>query len=211
MKKVDVKIDGVYAAKVSGKVVRVRIIEESGFGGWNAINLSTRRRVRIRSAQRLRHEIVDNTVKAPEPEKERERCPRLVYNAWTHLFYGPYPNAQAAENKAAILRRTADMFLEVGTNVIVLPESDRAKFGTPPHAVGCDCNTCRTINARRAAEAREDDEDHEHDGDLPRPLVDPHASALKRDEQLRVQQAWDKKHGEAAALKRRRGEPGPTL
>jgi len=54
MKKAEVKVGGVYAAKVSEKVVPVRIDGESVHGGWVATNLVTRRQVRIKSARRLR-------------------------------------------------------------------------------------------------------------------------------------------------------------
>jgi hypothetical protein len=54
MKKSDVKTGGVYAAKVTGKVVSVRIDRESPHGGWDATNLATGKKVRIKSAQRLR-------------------------------------------------------------------------------------------------------------------------------------------------------------
>ncbi|HUU09034.1 MAG TPA: winged helix-turn-helix domain-containing protein [Phycisphaerae bacterium] len=54
MKKADVKVGGVYSAKVSGKVVPVRIDGESPHGGWNATNTATGKKVRIKSAQRLR-------------------------------------------------------------------------------------------------------------------------------------------------------------
>jgi len=54
MKKQDVKVGESYLAKVSGKVVPVRITGESRYGGWNAVNRETNREVRIKSAQRLR-------------------------------------------------------------------------------------------------------------------------------------------------------------
>ncbi len=54
MKKNDVKIGGVYTAKVTNKLVEVRIDAESRHGGWEATNLSTNKKVRIKSAQRLR-------------------------------------------------------------------------------------------------------------------------------------------------------------
>jgi hypothetical protein len=56
MKNKDVKIGGVYYAKVSEKVVKVRIEGESRYGGWDAKNLATDRSVRIKSGQRLRGE-----------------------------------------------------------------------------------------------------------------------------------------------------------
>ena len=57
MKKDQVQIGGTYVAKVSGQLARVRIDAESRFGGWDATNVSTQRKVRIKSAQRLRQEV----------------------------------------------------------------------------------------------------------------------------------------------------------
>jgi hypothetical protein len=54
MKKNEVVIGGRYLAKVSGRVVPVRITGESRYGGWEAVNAETHRAVRIRGAQRLR-------------------------------------------------------------------------------------------------------------------------------------------------------------
>jgi hypothetical protein len=54
MKKKDVMIGGRYVVKVSGRLVPVRIISESQYGGWNAINELTHRPVRIKSPLRLR-------------------------------------------------------------------------------------------------------------------------------------------------------------
>jgi len=54
MKKNEVQIGSVYTAKVTNKVVQVRIDAESRYGGWDATNLETGKKVRIQSAQRLR-------------------------------------------------------------------------------------------------------------------------------------------------------------
>jgi hypothetical protein len=54
MKKNEVVIGGRYLAKVSGKVVPVRITGQSRYGGWEAVNAETNRAVRIKSPQRLR-------------------------------------------------------------------------------------------------------------------------------------------------------------
>lgn len=53
MKKTDVKIGGEYFAKVSNKKVTVRIDAENRSGGWDATNLSTGKKVRIKTAGRL--------------------------------------------------------------------------------------------------------------------------------------------------------------
>ena len=53
MKKTDVKIGGEYFAKVTNKKVTVRIDAENRSGGWDATNLSTGKKVRIKTAGRL--------------------------------------------------------------------------------------------------------------------------------------------------------------
>ena len=57
MKKNEINIGGVYAAKVSGKVVPVKITGESPYGGWDAVNTQTKRAIRVRSAARLRRPV----------------------------------------------------------------------------------------------------------------------------------------------------------
>ncbi len=53
MKKDEVKVGGMYVAKVSDKLVAVRIDSTHSKGGWNATNTATGKRIRIKSAQRL--------------------------------------------------------------------------------------------------------------------------------------------------------------
>ncbi|MGB2985246.1 MAG: winged helix-turn-helix domain-containing protein [Phycisphaerae bacterium] len=67
MKKNEVKIGGMYVAKVSDRIVAVRIDSTNSKGGWNATNTRTGKRIRIKSAQRLRGKA-DETTKAQEPE-----------------------------------------------------------------------------------------------------------------------------------------------
>ena len=54
MKKADVKIGGEYFATVTNKKVTVRIDAENRNGGWDATNLSTGKKVRIKTASRLK-------------------------------------------------------------------------------------------------------------------------------------------------------------
>ncbi len=54
MKKNEVKVGKVYSAKVTGKMVPVRIDAVNPHGGWEATNLVTKKRIYIKSAQRLR-------------------------------------------------------------------------------------------------------------------------------------------------------------
>jgi hypothetical protein len=62
MKKNEVKIGGTYTAKVTNKVVQVRIDAESRYGGWDGTNIQTGKKIRIKSAQRLRAAVGGNTA-----------------------------------------------------------------------------------------------------------------------------------------------------
>jgi hypothetical protein len=54
MRKNEILIGATYLAKVSGKIVPVRILGEAHYGGWTALNTTTGREVRIKTAARLR-------------------------------------------------------------------------------------------------------------------------------------------------------------
>ena len=54
MKKSEVKVGHTYWAKVSDRVVQVRIDSRHSRGGWNATNTATGKRIHVKSAQRLR-------------------------------------------------------------------------------------------------------------------------------------------------------------
>lgn len=54
MQKKNIVIGGKYLAKVSGKVVIVKVISEARLGGYNVINLTTGRTIRVRTGARLR-------------------------------------------------------------------------------------------------------------------------------------------------------------
>lgn len=53
MKKTDVRIGGEYYANVTNRKVVVRIDAENSSGGWDATNLTTNKKVRIKTAGRL--------------------------------------------------------------------------------------------------------------------------------------------------------------
>ncbi len=54
MKKDQITLGGTYLAKVTDKVVPVRLDSANPHGGWDATNLATNKKIRIKSAQRLR-------------------------------------------------------------------------------------------------------------------------------------------------------------
>lgn len=58
MRKADVQIGGRYTAKVSEKLVVVRIRAAHPLGGWIAVNEKTGREVRIHTAARLRDPVL---------------------------------------------------------------------------------------------------------------------------------------------------------
>ena len=57
MNRDDVQIGAAYTAKVTNKVVEVRIDAESPHGGWDATNLASGRTVRVKTARRLRGRV----------------------------------------------------------------------------------------------------------------------------------------------------------
>lgn len=66
MRKSEVRIGGVYVAKVSNSVTTVRLDSDNPYGGWFATNLATGRQVRIKTAARLRREAAD-----PRPRRQK--------------------------------------------------------------------------------------------------------------------------------------------
>jgi hypothetical protein len=62
MLKKEVKIGGFYAIRhhtdSATRLSVIRIDSESQYGGWNATKLSTGRSIRIKSAAKLRYEVV---------------------------------------------------------------------------------------------------------------------------------------------------------
>ena len=76
MKKADVKIGGEYYAKVTNKKVVVRIDAENASGGWDATNLSTNKKIRIKSAQRLHGAARDTSTTDEAPTRVRKRVER---------------------------------------------------------------------------------------------------------------------------------------
>jgi len=64
MKKDEVQVGKVYTAKVTDKLVPVRIDAVKGTG-WSATNLATGKTIYLKSAQRLRGEAKDGAAKPP--------------------------------------------------------------------------------------------------------------------------------------------------
>jgi hypothetical protein len=75
MKKNEVKVGTVYRVKVSGSIQDVRIIGENPHGGWDGVNVATKRKVHIKSAQRLR------SVAGERPAKRKKIVSLAEYEA----------------------------------------------------------------------------------------------------------------------------------
>ena len=75
MKKNEVQIGGVYSAKVNDRVVHVRIDAENRSGGWDATNLATNKKVRIKTVQRLREKISGPTGQPATPDEPEATAP----------------------------------------------------------------------------------------------------------------------------------------
>lgn len=56
MKHKDVQVGNTYYARVSGELTKVRIDRPSPYGGWEATNLKTGRKIHVRTARRLHWE-----------------------------------------------------------------------------------------------------------------------------------------------------------
>ncbi|MFN3151796.1 winged helix-turn-helix domain-containing protein [Bremerella sp.] len=84
MKKADVKIGGEYYAKVTNKKVVVRIDAENASGGWDATNLTTNKKIRIKTAGRLQGPARDAAVANDSPKpRVRKRVDKAKSEAPT--------------------------------------------------------------------------------------------------------------------------------
>ncbi len=109
MRREEIEIGKVYTAKVTDKVVPVRIDAENRHGGWDATNLATGKKVRIKSAQRLRGEADEaerlRAVAAADQENARVRDERQA--APDGMTASERAMTKAADKKAAKTRTAA--------------------------------------------------------------------------------------------------------
>ena len=107
MKKSEVKIGSVYRVKVTGKVAQVRITGENPHGGWDGVNVATKRKVRIKSAQRLR---------GPSPQKTP--TPARVANKSTKASKGSPKPRKAGTGEPRGPRATRPSGLDAAAKVL---------------------------------------------------------------------------------------------
>ena len=112
MKKSDVKIGGTYAAKVSDKVVPVRIDAENTHGGWDGTNQATGKKVRIKSAQRLRGPWPKETPASPPAAKAPAKATKVAKESpkrdtgQRHATPGKTKGLSCLDAAAEVLKRT---------------------------------------------------------------------------------------------------------
>jgi len=98
MKKNEVQLGGVYTAKVSDKLVEVRIDGENRHGGWNATNLATGKKIHIKSPARLR-----GAAGAPQPAGRRSKAAQTAATTEppaTEVSQEAMPSAEPERGKA---------------------------------------------------------------------------------------------------------------
>jgi len=125
MKKSDVKLGGTYLAKVTDKVVSVRIDAENPHGGWDGTNLATGKKVRIKSAQRLHgpakskkaakadhkapaEQKAEQTGHAPRSELAAEESDKLAKARKDKKAAADKPKRVSALNAAAEVLKASD-------------------------------------------------------------------------------------------------------
>ena len=93
MKQQDIFLGCLYTAKVAGNLTVVRIDSVSIYGGWNATNIATGKRVRIKTAARLRGNYIIDPIWVGAPtEAERSRSREAAYTSASQ-YKGEYGGA----------------------------------------------------------------------------------------------------------------------
>jgi len=177
MKKNDVETGATYVAKVSGKLAPVRIDRESPHGGWDATNVDTGRRVRIKSAQRLRRAVTDakraKAITAADQENarlrdERERSPDGMTASERAMAQSAAIDERLAAAPPSIVpyevrrARAEAAQPEVGTTPLEeLPDGEACDAAYDPDVcatVGCDRPAALTYLGRPRCQACYEDE-----------------------------------------------------
>ncbi len=111
MKQNEIKIGESYTAKVSDRLTQVRIDSKHSSGkGWNATNLTTGKRIHIKSAQRLRSAAGEPAKEAAKPD-------------------APKPDAKAAAPKGDKLPSSKTKTKVAAVAKEAAPDATRAKRG----------------------------------------------------------------------------------
>jgi len=97
MKKDEIEVAQAYTAKVSGNLTTVVVEAVSPHGGWDAINTRTGKRVRIKSAQRLRRKTTQPRFLGPKKPNPRYEAPAKRSEELKAIHKADQENARLAE------------------------------------------------------------------------------------------------------------------
>lgn len=183
MKKSNVKVGSIYAVKLSGSVVPVRLDRESPHGGWLGVNMKTRKEVRVKSAQRLRGIWPKRTMPIVEepvtPDAVRAIHHADQENARLDEDRGEAPDGQTASERAmAKLAPRAKHDRKVAKGTVGQSGCDTGE----PDAAGAKPKKLSILDAA----ARVLEERDPADGPL---------SCQQMIERMRAQGYWEPRHG----------------
>ena len=119
MKKTDVKIGHTYTAKVTDKIVNVRIDDENRHGGWDATNLTTGKKIRVKSPARLRSAKGGHKSPTSAKKKESAKEAKAKTGADTAQTGQPRAKKPKGEKKASGLDAAAKVLQESGKEMNV--------------------------------------------------------------------------------------------
>jgi hypothetical protein len=119
MKKNEVKIGHVYIAKVTDRIVDVRIDAESRYGGWDATNLKTGKKIRIKSPARLRSAVGSHRSPTSAKKKEPDNKAKVKTEANTAQTGQPRAKKSKGEKKVSGLDAAAKVLQESGKEMNV--------------------------------------------------------------------------------------------
>jgi hypothetical protein len=116
MKKSEIKVNGLYLAKVTNRTVAVKIISKHDTGGWEALNTATGKKVHIKTPERLLGSAEPENEAEPKNKEEKPKKapqPKAVKKAKAK----PVPKDEQEATKKTSLFEVA---------LIILKESDMA-------------------------------------------------------------------------------------
>ena len=119
MKKNEVKIGHTYTARVTDKIVDVRIDAESRHGGWDATNLATGKKIRIKSPTRLRSAVGGHKSPTSAKKKEPDNKAKVKTEANTVQTGQPRAKNSKGEKKLSGLDAAAKVLADTGHEMTV--------------------------------------------------------------------------------------------
>jgi len=112
VKKSTIKAGEVYQVKVSGKLTEVRIVGGNPHGGWDGINLATKKSVRIKSGARLRKPISQKAKEAVKESETKTHTPGQVETQTKETAVTPAVKKERHKSKPSGLDSAAKVLQE---------------------------------------------------------------------------------------------------